>query len=108
MASTNVSEFFPPVRRCMPENVLVVAFYYGKKKPNPFDLLFPLFKDMRQLFDEGIRLIYNGTHYEFRPMILYACFDLPARAMVQNIKYPTGANACPICLHPGVSIKEGN
>lgn len=92
------------MKRFLPENIIIAGLYYDEQKPNPFDLLFPLLSDFRRLFEEHMQLIYNGVKYDFLPMLLHVCCDLPARAEIQNFKYPTGKNACPICYHHGARI----
>lgn len=98
--------YLHPSVRFLPENIIVTALFYGDTKPDPFDLMYPLLQDMRHLFDKGIQLIYDKVQYDFLPMILFASCDLPARALLQNFKCPTGADACPICIHPGIKNKE--
>lgn len=99
--------FLPPSKRFLPENILVVALHYGEKKPNPYELLFPLLRDLRHLSNVGIQLMYNGIQYDFLPLLLFSCCDLPARALLQSFKHPTGSEACPVCVYAGVSNKEG-
>lgn len=98
--------YLPPSKRFAPENVIVAGLFYGQNKPNPFELLFPLLSEFRHLFDHGIKLIRDGKLYDFLPIIIHCCCDLPARALIQNFKCPTGKSACPICTHPGTPNKE--
>lgn len=98
--------YMPPRVRFLPENIIVVGLFYGENKPNAFDLLFPLLRDLRNFLQNGIQIMYNGKQYDYLPMLLYSCCDLPARAHLQNFKYSTGFNACPICVHPGHPNKE--
>lgn len=92
--------FIPPIKRYLPENILLVGLYYGDQKPDPFELLFPLLQDFQQLYN-GVQLVYDGIIYDFLPVLLFCSCDSPARAMVQNFKYVTGTEACPICMHKG-------
>lgn len=98
--------YIHPSLRFLPENIIVAALFYGDKKPDPFDLMYPLLREMRHLFDKKIQLIHDSVQYDFLPMILFASCDLPARALLQNFKCPTGADACAICIHPGKRNKE--
>lgn len=98
--------YLPPSIRFLPENILVVGIYYGSNHPNTFDLLFPLLNDMLYLEKTGIQLMHSGTQYDFMPLLLSCSCDLIARAMIQNIKHPTGTYACPMCLHEGFHNQE--
>lgn len=98
--------FIPPEKRFMPENILTVGLFYGDGKPDPFDILFPLIRDFNRLFREGIQVIYDGTQYDFQPVLLHCSCDLPARALIQNFKLYSGTDSCPYCLHPGHRNKE--
>lgn len=98
--------YIPPEIRFLPENILVAGLYYGDHKPDPYELLYPLLSELRHLFEIEIQLMHNGIQYDFLPILLYCSCDLPARAILQNFKHPTGANACPVCLHPGDHNKE--
>lgn len=98
--------YLPPLKRYMPENILVAGLYYGENKPNPFDLLYPLLRDLRQLFDDGIQLIYGGKVHDFLPLLVYCCCDLQARAPLQRLKQSNGKFACPVCLQIGYPDKK--
>lgn len=90
--------YLPPIKRYLTENILLVGLYYDAKKPDPFELLFPLLQDFQQLYN-GVQLVYDGIIYDFLPILLFCSCDLPARALIQHFKYLTGTEACPICLH---------
>lgn len=92
--------YLPPIKRYLTKNILLVGLYYDNKKPDPFELLFPLLQDFQQLHN-GVQLVYDGILYDFLPILLFCTCDLPARCSIQNFKYLTGTEACPICLHPG-------
>lgn len=66
--------YLPANIRFLPQNILVVGLFYGENKPNPFDLLFPLLKDLRNLSETGMQLMYDGNQYDFLPMLLYLFF----------------------------------
>lgn len=93
--------YLPPNIRYRPENILIVSLYYGVKKPNVFHLLSLLAKEL-----ENCEIsVFNGNQIEnFVPMIVTASCDLPARAMLQNMKGPVGRFSCPVCYHPGVPV----
>lgn len=97
--------YLHPKIRFLPENILVAGLYYGIGKPDPFELLFPLLRDLRYLHDVGIS-IFDGVQHDFMPLLQYCSCDLPARAALQNLKYSTGTFGCPVCVHPGIPNKE--
>lgn len=98
--------YLQPQIRFLPENILVAGLFYGKHKPNPFELLFPLLEELCSLFETPIKMMRDGMQFNFFPALLFCSCDLPARNLVQNFKGPTGRNACPICLHSGHPNKE--
>lgn len=91
--------YLPPIKRYLTENILLAGLYHDGKKPDPFELLFPLLQDFKQLYN-GVQLIRDGIIYDFLPILLLCSCDLPARASMQNFKQFNGIQACPICLHP--------
>lgn len=93
--------YLPPKIRYRPENILLVTLYYAKKKPNPFHLVSLFAKEI----DECDISIFDGNQFiDFVPVILTASCDIPARALLQNMKLPTGKSACPVSTHPGEAI----
>lgn len=80
--------FLPPSLRFSPENILVVAIFYGPNHPNTFDLMYPLLNDLQNINNSGIQLMYNGVPHDFFLFLVYCACDLPARAMIQNFKHP--------------------
>lgn len=98
--------YLPPSLRFLPENILVVAFYYGRGHPNTFDLMFPLLNDLRAVNENGIQLMYNGIQHDFKLFVVACTCDLLARAMIQNFKNPTGISACSVCIHTGHRNEE--
>lgn len=61
---------------------------------------------MMGLEKTGIQLMHSGSQYDFMPLLLSCSCDLIARAMIQNIKHPTGTYACPMCLQEGYHNQE--
>lgn len=68
--------------------------------------MYPLLNDLQSLSKSGIQLMCDGVQHDFYPFLVYCACDLPARAMIQNLKHPTGSSACPICLHTGHRNEE--
>lgn len=100
--------FLPPRIRFLPDQILVVALFFGSGKPNMSEFLFPLIKELRQLQQSGITVNSVTKDILFRPFISDCACDLPARAAVQMLKQHNGRSACGYCLHPGVSVANDN
>lgn len=93
--------FLPPTVRFYPSNVMVVAAHFGLQKPKMKDFFLPLLKEMREITEiGGIILKHKEKQYNFMPLILGCCCDLPAKKSVQEMAGPTGHYGCGYCLHP--------
>lgn len=96
-------QFLPPAIRFLLENILIVSLFYGSKKPNVFDLV----SFMARELDECELSIFDGKEFiTFVPALVTISCDLLAKAMVQNMKNATGKYACSYCYHPGTQIKN--
>lgn len=101
--------FLPPSIRYWPKNALVIAAHFGQKKPKMKDFFYPLLRDLKKINEEGgIKIIRNGQMYDFMPLILCCCCDLPAKADLQGTIGHSGRFGCSYCLHPGISVKSDN
>lgn len=96
--------FLPPEIRYLPENIIISSLYYGRKKPNMVDMLYPLAAEMDFLTNQPISVYCKNEFWNFRPVMLLCSCDLPARAEVQSLKGPTGHYGCSYCYHPGLPI----
>lgn len=93
--------YLPKKIRYHAENVLLSTLWYGRNKPNAFHLLSMLAQEIEQ----SEVSVFNGTELiEFIPVMIMASCDIPARALLQNMKQPTGKSSCAICLHPGEPV----
>lgn len=98
--------FIPPRNRYLPKNIFVVAAHVGPKKPKMTEFFCPLLRELREIQNSnGIIFKHKGRSYNFMPIIISACCDLPAKADLQGMTGHSGRYACSYCLHPGVSIK---
>lgn len=62
---------------------------------------------MRQIVDGGgISINYNEKSYDFMPLLLGACCDLPATEHLRGTAGYAGHFGCGYCDHPGLSIKQ--
>lgn len=93
--------FLPPEMRFCSENILLVSMYFGVKKPNPFDLVSFLAKE---LSSADISIFDGSNIIKFVPAVVVASCDIPARSMLQNMKGATGKFGCAICYHPGEAV----
>lgn len=99
--------YLSPNVRYIPKNILVVALYYGTKKPNMQTFFLPLLQELK-LIEQcgGFCIEKNDKKVRFLPFILQCCCDLPAKAEVQGMLNFNAYQSCGYCLHPGVSIKS--
>lgn len=103
------AHFMKPNDRYIPQNMIVVALYVGKEKPNMQDFFYQLMKEMRQIIDDGgFQIIKNEKTILCIPIITHCCCDLPAKAEVQGMVGHAGHYACGYCMHPGVSVKQSS
>lgn len=98
--------FLPPNIRFFSENIIVSTIYFGRKKPNVTNLLYPLATEFHK-FNEKIFTIFKYDEFHnFLPILSHCVCDLPAKAEIQCLKGPTGRYACSYCYHPGIPIKN--
>lgn len=96
-----------PTWRYVPENILVVALHVGDHKPDMQDFFFPLMTELKQIIESGgILVTKNHQSMRFTPVITHGCFDLPAKADIQEMMGHAGHFACGFCFHPGVAVKK--
>lgn len=96
----------PPNLRFHHDNIIISAIYFGDKKPNIDNLLYPLGTELDELYKKPITIFRNDQFYNFQPTVIQCVFDLPARAQAQCFKGPTGQNGCSFCHHPGKAVKN--
>lgn len=98
--------YLPPIIRYIPENIIVVAAQHNTKICMK-TFFYPLVKELRNINNKsGINIIRNGKTFNFMPLILNCCCDLPAKAKVQRFALYSGHFGCGYCLHPGVPVKS--
>lgn len=95
--------FLPPEIRYKTENILVSTLYFGKTKPDPEKLLFPVGKELDVNTFIYVLTSQNETLRFKLGVLLIAC-DLPARASIQNFVGSAGRYSCPYCKQIGSSI----
>lgn len=98
--------FLPPAVRFIQTNVLIVAAHFGQCKPKMDDFFYPILKDLSEINKNGgINVSKRGMQYNFLPLIISSCCDLPAKADLQGMIGHSGYFGCGYCMHPGILIK---
>lgn len=98
--------YLPPNIRFRQENIILAAIYFDTVKPDVFDLIYPLSKELSEIQKRKIS-VFNHTDSEFHdfvPFITIGSCDLPAKQMLQNFTALTGYNSCSYCQHPGEAV----
>lgn len=85
-------------------NIIVVALFHGKEKPDVKEFVRPLAEEMHDLSTKGVFVRDNF----FKVFITNAALDLPAKALVSQImQYNSGKCACNFCLQRGKKTSKG-
>lgn len=101
--------YLPPNFRFVPENIIVTAAHFGPKKPDMKTFFYPFLLELRNINEKGgLEIQKYGKYYNFMPIILNCCCDLPAKAEVQCFTTHSGHFGCGYCYHPGVAVKSGS
>ena len=86
--------------------VHVIGVYFGHSKPTPNELLFPFVTELDALMKDGFsvydKFIDSTVVVTKKIRMKYVVCDLPALALVKNIKNPTGYASCSKCTVMGV------
>lgn len=77
--------------------VILVALWYGEKKPPTEPYLNWAMEKLSQLQEEGFYV--SGIHYRIRVVIITT--DTPARPILRCTTQFNGQYGCDVCLHPG-------
>lgn len=97
--------FLPPSIRFRPENIIIAGLFYGKNKPDVYNLLYPLAKELSEI-SITIHDSESNEFYEFSPSITIASCDLPAKQLLQNFVALSGRESCSYCYDPGESVRN--
>lgn len=94
---------FSPSIRFRQDNMVVCALWVGRSKPDMNILLKPTLQTINQLNVLGFTFSEPGRGViTIRVKLLFAVFDLIAKAKILNMTQFNGWYGCPTCLHPGV------
>ena len=80
--------------------LIVVALWFGKNKPDMNVFLKPFVEDMNKLSDHGIKCHINNEERIIKVFSLVSCVDSVARAPMQGLTQFNGRYGCNWCLHP--------
>lgn len=99
----SVVELPPPIREHH-RNIIVLAIWASRRKPNPNIFLHETINDLRRLVKTGITIFFSGVECTINVSTQYFISDLPAKALfLRTISY-NGYAACTTCLMRGKSF----
>lgn len=78
-------------------NIILMAIWYGNKKPPRNAFLDPCVAKLKNLCSTGVEC--DGKFYKVRPIIVTV--DTIARPTIRNTIQFNGEYGCDFCLHPG-------
>lgn len=102
-----LQNYLPTKIRYKPENIIVVALFFGHK-PNMKRLLHPLILELEKLIEDGIHVTINMQDCNIRPVLAACTVDLPAKHSLMNINSFNGYYSCTVCEHPGKQVERSN
>jgi len=96
----------PPHKRWNKENVILGGLWFGETKPNMLTFLKPFTQSVSILKTNGMEVYSPDVqqHFKCHAMLLCGTCDLPAKALVYNMKQFNGEFGCPHCLQKGEQI----
>lgn len=86
--------------------VHVIAVYYGHSHPTAKELLFPFVRELEMLLEQGFCFTDNDVVCRKAVELNYVVCDLPALALIKDIKNPTGYGACTKCTIMGRHVEN--
>lgn len=95
--------FLPPSLRFNISNIIVGALYIGEVKPDVKKFFEPLGREIEKLQSSCLTVDIEGRKWDFNLSLTHSSFDLPAKAVMQNMSQYNGRYGCTYCLHPGKS-----
>jgi hypothetical protein len=100
----------PPDERFKSENMICLGIIPGPQKPWDFDSF------LQPFVEEGIQLelgvgaydVLSGSSFTFRAFFILAFGDMPAVAMLMQMKGPNGLYPCRFCHIQGITCSNAN
>lgn len=96
----------PPNIRSYAENTILSALWIGSEKPPMSILLKPVVDSLQQLDASGVTIQTSSGNQTIHCKVVFAVFDLPAKAAVLCAKQYNGKYGCSVCLHPGKRLSN--
>lgn len=87
------------------QNMILVALWFGDKKPDPNLFLNPLKKSLRNLF-KGVNMYVKDLNdvIKFRGIIICGTADLPAKSLFLQMNQYNGKFGCQVCTDEGETV----
>ncbi|CAF4182888.1 unnamed protein product [Rotaria sp. Silwood2] len=97
---TSIAELPPPIREYK-HNILTLALWASRVKPDPNIFLDFMLFQLRALIERGTSVFIGNIEYRF--VVRIQCFiaDLPAKSLLLKTINFNGRNACNYCLSTG-------
>lgn len=96
-----------PSIRMKADNIILAGVWVGPHKPSMKLLLQPVMDDLNSLCRDGLTVMLPNGSEDFKAKLVFAVFDLPAKASVLNCKQFNGKYGCSVCYHPGFHLSNG-
>ena len=89
------------------DNIILAGVWIGPHKPSMKLLLQPVMDDLNCLCRDGLTVMLPKGSEDFKAKLVFAVFDLPAKASVLNCKQFNGKYGYSVCYHPGLHLSNG-
>ena len=100
----SIVEIPPPIREHQ-RNIILLAIWTSRRKPNPNIFLHETIADLQCLFTNGVTIFVDGVECQVSISTQYFISDLPAKALfLRTISY-NGYFACTHCLTKGKTLE---
>lgn len=96
----------PPDIRFNRKYIILASVWYGPNKPDANIILKPILSKLHVLHTRGTTIETSDGRKTLKCKLLLCVFDLPARAMVVNMKQFNGYYGCLMCLDKGMHINN--
>lgn len=96
----SIAELPPPVRE-LQSNIIVLALWLSKKKPNVNVFLEETVNDVNLLIQNGTTIFIGNEEYKIQLRTQFFISDLPAKALFCYTTYFNGYSACTYCCSKG-------
>lgn len=96
----------PPQVRINEENIVLCALWCGPRKPSMHLLLKPLMDMLDNLFTVSIEMSTPVGTKVIKAKLMFGVFDMPAKALVMEMKQFNEQYGCTTCFHPGKRLEN--